>query len=437
MNTKVRIKNILFSMRTAIILLLILTVACVIGSVLPQGELEAYYTGYYPEKAAWLILLLNLDDVFHSIWFLVLTICLCLNLLGCNLIRFPQLMKTQSKGFTLERRLAAGNQTPDLITPKDPVPLFEALHFKKLERSQGPEGEKRIYGARNTIGIWGAWLTHLGMLIIIVGFALGQIFTVKYTVYGIVGETLDVEGTDYALTINDFQTLLREDETVDQYISNLTLTNKVTGEAVTGDSSVNHPLQGMGLKLYQNSTGWASRVQILKNRQPIQSQVLCAGEHMTIEDMPDLVLAFNAFYPDFVMDGNTPATSSSQLNNPAYLYTLYYQGEVLGMNVLKEKEMITVEDYNVIFTDPQPYTLIQIKHDPYTGIALIGAILILIALFLSFYIRAEELWAVQDASGFWTITGYSRKGDVLYHEKIQDRAAELAMLAKDNTKEGE
>lgn len=411
-------------MRTAIILLVLLTVACVIGSVLPQGELEAYYTGYYSDTLARLILLLKLDDVFHSIWFVVLTICLCLNLLGCNLVRFPILFRQMKQGYTAEKRLSGWDGEAAAVIHKNPEELFRALHFQKQTVTQTEDGKTCRYGVRNKIGIWGAWLTHLGMLIIIIGFALGQMFTEKYSVYGITGEVLPVEGTDYEVTINDFQTILREDETVEQYVSDLTLTNTKTGASVSGETSVNHPMQALGMKLYQNSTGWAANVLIKRDDQQIQNEILCAGEHLAIADMPDLVLAFNAFYPDYIQMDGKPMTASSKLNNPGYLYTLYFQGQVLGMNVLAGDQPITVDDLSISFTEPQQYTLIQLKRDPFTGIALVGGVLILLALFLSFYMRTEELWAVEEEDGSWKIAGYSRKGGILFQERIKEEAAE-------------
>lgn len=424
MKKKQTIKNILFSMRTAIILLLLLTVACVVGSVLPQGELEAYYTGYYTGKLSQIILLLDLDDVFHSYWFIILTIALCLNLLGCNLLRFPVLLRQMKGEYTAEKRLAKWNGEADVVLNKDPEELFKALHFSKTEAVKTAKGEKCRYAVRNKLGIWGAWMTHLGMLVIIVGFALGQMFTQKYTVYGVKGETLPVEGTSYEVTIDNFQTLLREDETVEQYVSDLTITDTATGQSISGEAAVNHPMKAMGLKLYQNSTGWAANIVVSRGGELIQSEILCAGEHLAIADMPDLVVAFNAFYPDYVLYDGKPATASSDLNNLGYLYTLYYQGEVLGMNVLLGNQPITIDDLSIVFLDPQQYTLIQLKRDPFTGIALIGAVLILVALFLSFYLRTEELWAVEQPDGSWQVAGYSRKGGILFHERIQQEAAD-------------
>ena len=416
----------LFSMKTALFILSLLIIACIAGSVIPQGEIEAYYTGYYPQRVGLFILLMGLDDVFHCWWFVVLTVFLCVNLLGCNLLRFPLLIRQMKTGFSPERRLSQWDGTAEAVISQPPEELFARMGFRRVQAVEY-DGTEYRYAVRNKIGIWGAWLTHLGMLIIIAGFALGQTATVKYTVYGVPGQTKPVADTGYALTIDDFMIILRDDETVDQYTSRLTLTEIATGKSLSGAASVNHPLSLFGMKLYQNSTGWAANVQIWKGEELLQHGVLCAGEHIAVPGLEDLVLAFNAFYPDYVTgpDG-MPATASSRINNPAYLYTLYYQEGVLGMNVLMGDERITVEDYSFIFSDPQSYTLIQLKRDPFTWLALAGGLVMMPALLLAFYLPAAELWAVQLEDGRWGFAGYSKKGNVPLHDALLEKAAELA-----------
>ena len=419
-----KLGRILFSMRTAMVILGLLLAACVIGSVLPQGEIEAYYTGYYPEKIGQLILLLDLDDIFHSVWFAVLTIFLCANLLGCNIFHAPGLVRQIRSGFTPEKNFLKWDGCAEAAFSEEPKELFKKMGFSKVKSTKTPDGREYRYAVRMRIGIMGAWFTHLGMLIIVIGFALGQMYTVKYTVYGVPGQTKQVGDTGCELTIDGFEMNLRDDDTVDQYTSQVTMTDTSTGESTQGETSVNHPLKLNGMKIYQNSTGWAAHVQIWKNEELVQHEILCAGEHLAFYDMADLVLAFNAFYPDYVNTDGTPGTASDELNNPAYLYTLYYQGSVLGMNVLSANERITVEDYTIIFTEPQQYTLLQVKRDPFTWIALIGGAVILAALFMAFYLRTEELWIVHETDGSWIAAGRSRKGGILYHDKLLEKAEE-------------
>ena len=411
----------LFSMKFAIGLLLVLIAACVAGSVIPQGNPASWYTAAYPEQAAGAIMLFGLHDVFHSPWFAILAILLCVSLLGCNLLRFPSLVRRTKEDFTIEKALAAEGM-PVLGRTDDPESLFASLGFRHHQTGTTKEGKACIFGVKNKAGIWGAWLCHFGMLVVILGFGLGQMFRSEWTVYGVAGQTKPVGDSAYALTIDDFSIGLREDDTVEQYTADLTMTDTRTGESRSGSASVNHPLTVFGRKLYQNSTGWAATVQILREDELIQESVLCAGEYVAVEDLPDLVIFFSAFYPDLTEgEDGRPATASGIVRNPAYLYRLYYQEQVLGMNVLKGDEEITVEDYVIRFVDPRPYTLIQIKRDPFTGVVAAGGLLILVSLLMAFYMRTARLWTIRQEDGYWLVYGSSRKGAEEFTAAVQER----------------
>ena len=410
-------------MKCGIVLLLLVLAACIAGSLISQEESATYYTSEYSGFLSTVILKLGLDDVFHASWFAALTGLLCLNLLLCNLVHFPQVLK-KMQTFTAEQAESWTKGEAELSSTSIPETLFAAMGFRRVQRFTSAAGQEGCYAARNRAGVWGAWLTHLGILIIIVGFALSQAFTVKYTVYGVPGQTKAVEGTNYELTIDSFEIPLREDETVVQYLSSLTLTDTATGEQRSGEASVNHPLQLFGMKIYQNSTGWAADAVVYENGEEIQREIVCAGEYTTIEAIDELYLVFRAFYPDYVMSSGKPATATSQLNNPAYLYMLYYGDQLLGMNVLMSDEEITVEGLTIRFEDPRPYTLLQLKHDPFTLLPLAGGIVLMAALLLAFYFRPEELCALEE-NGEWRIYARSPKGGVLYREKLREKAEEL------------
>lgn len=421
MNVIKRAGNFLCSMKFAIILLLVLIAACTAGSLIPQGEVSSWYTSAYPGQLSYAILLFGLDDVFHCPWFVVLTLFLCANLLGCNVLRFPALYRRTRTGFDGEKRLKSWNGKAVLTMDSAPDALFAAMGFRSVESGTVPAGEYR-YAVRNKAGLWGAWLCHLGMLIVIAGFGFGQMLKQEYTVYGVPGQTKPVGDTGYELTIDSFDISLREDETVEQYTAGLTMTD-ASGAAKSGEASVNSPLSLFGMKLYQNSTGWAATADVYKGEEKLQEALLCAGEYALIKGQEELAVSLTAFYPDYVAspEDGRPMTASGELNNPGYLYTLYYQNQVLGMNVLTGDDKITVEDYTIVFRDPQQYTLIQVKRDPFGWLAAIGGVTVLAALILAFYLRTAELWAVLGEDGLWHIAGSSRKGGALFLEELVTR----------------
>lgn len=404
----------LFSMKFALVILGLFVLVCIGGSVIPQGQIPAVYENSYPGWSG-LILAVGLDDVFHSWWFILLTLLLCGNLLGCNLVHISGIVN-RVKAKT--RPLPAGGEAMEYAG--DPEKLLNEMGFRKWEPT-----DSGFYAIRNRMGFWGAWLTHLGIFIIILGFALGQMFTVNYSVFGVPGEEKPVGDTGLLLSIDDFSIALREDDTVEQYTASLTLTDPATGESWSGQSSVNHPWDAHGLRFYQNSTGWAADMTVYKGKELLQSETLCAGEYRAVKDRAELLVMLRAFYPDYTQDeSGMPTSASGQIVDPGYLYMLYYNGELLGMNVLRSDEKITVSDYTILFSNPRSYTLIQVKHDPFTWLAGLGGVVLLIALYVAFYLRTEEIWLVQGERG-WQVYGRSRKGGELYREKLARKIKEV------------
>ena len=409
-----KIWTFLSSMRFAILLLVILAGACSAASFITQGQSYTWYAQHYSERTAALILALHLDDAFHSWWFLLIALFLCLNLLFCNIIRFPQIRQRVKAQSSPPKNSTAAFSAQDIT---DPDAVFQHLHMSP-SRGSDENGCEVLYASKNSIGLWGAWVCHLGILFLIAGFSLGQITQQQASVYGIAGQTKPVGDTGLILTIDDFRIGLREDDTVEQYTADLTVGDPAKGTVQSATVSVNHPATLLGWKFYQNSTGWAEQITVTENGEPLQAELLCAGEYLRISDKPDLVIYFNAFYPDYVfVPGSGPKTVSGHLNNPATLYTVYYQDQILGMNVLIGEEELTIDEYTVIFSEPRNYTLIQAKKDSFTWLAFLGGFVTVIGLLLAFYVQPAKVWAIKEGSGSWAVHGSAKSG-ILFQEKF-------------------
>ena len=408
------------SMRFAIALLLILAIACSVSSLVTQNQSYDWYAQRYSQRTAALIVALHLDDAFHSWWFIAITAFLCLNLLMCNLVRLPQLVRRVKSAGRPESALALEG---DVSAPgvDDPAAAFSRLRMPAPRACRAGDGREALFSVRNRAGLWGAWVCHLGILLLILGFGLGQMTQRQYAVFGVPGQSRTIGDTGYALSIDDFTVERREDGSAAQYTSAITVYNLAGGDDASRSAaiSVNNPATLYGMKFYQNSTGWAATANVLKDGQPLQTQVVCAGEYLSVEDKPELVIFLNAFYPDYALEsGVGPYSRSNALNNPAYLYSVYYQGQMLGMDALLAGEVLTIDEYTVTFSDPQSYTLIQVKRDSFTWLALAGGIVTMLGLLLAFYLQPERAWAIQDGDGLWTVCGESRKGGALFRERF-------------------
>ena len=324
------------------VLLFIIIAACVAGSIVPQGGSQRMYLEQYGPGMGKLITALQLDRVFTCWWFIALAALLCLNLILCSISRFPA-----------------------------------------VYRAWKAAGKRRF-------GMWGSWLTHLGMLLMIIGFAAGQFLSTEAVAYGIPGSTQPLGDTGLTLTIDAFDVSLREDNTVEQYTATLTVADG-KGQQRSGTASVNHPFDAFGYSFYQDSMGWANYVDIRKGGQLVKTDLLCAGEYTAPDDFPQLVLMFNKFYPDLVRgeDGSL-STASPHLNNPHSLYSIYYDGNLMAMNLTEPGQPIPVHDYEFTMRDPVEYTLIVAKSDPTAWLVGAASVIMLAGLFLSFYVRPWE-----------------------------------------------
>ena len=421
-----KIWKFLSSMRFAIFLLVLLAAFCALSSLVTQGQSYEWYAARYSERTAALILAFHLDDAFHSGWFILISAFLTLNLLACNLIHFPSLYRQTRENSSEKLPTVYSDIQAEGV--QQPEAVFTALGMSKPRRGSTEDGKEFLYAAKYQAGIWGAWICHLGILLLIVGFSLGQITREEYGVYGVPGQTRPIGDTGLFVTINDFRVDLREDDTVSQYTADITVRNTANGQTERAEVSVNAPARLFGLTFYQNSTGWAAHVRVLKDGEFLQEETLCAGEYLTVVDKAELAVYFNAFYPDFeLIPGEGPRTRSGQLNHPGYLYSAYYMGQILGMNILEEGETLTIDEYEIIFSDPQNYTMLQAKRDSFAWLALLGALILTLGLFLAFYIQPVKVWAVREETG-WTVRALCRKGGVLFRERF-DKAVENALCA--------
>ena len=422
-----KIGKFLSSMPFAITLLVLLAAACALSSTVPQGQPYESYAAQYGERMAGLILALKMDDAFRSWWFIGLSAFLCLNLLCCNLIRLPALLK-RAGAFADPEKKTADNATAEATGGADPRHVFSALRLGKLQEGKDADGRERLFAAANRIGFWGAWICHLGILLLIAGFAAGQMTAENYTVYALPGQTKPLEETGLTVTVDGFQVERTETGDVRQYTSSLTVSDPATGKTENGTASVNAPAVLCGYKFFQNSIGWGADVRILENGEELQAEQLCAGEFTAVKDKPELVIFFQAFYPDYVQrEGMSPVSASEEPNNPAYLYQVYYQGQLLGMNALKTGEELTIDEYTVLFENPRNYTLLAVKRDSFAWLVLLGGLVTLAGLVLAFWMQPRAAWAVREENG-WHLYGQSRKGGALFRDEFMKAAEEAGFI---------
>ncbi len=76
------------SVKLAVVIILVLVVACILGTVILQEKTLDTYTAKYGYGLATFFRIIQLDNVFHSYWFAFLLVLLCANLICCTIKRW-------------------------------------------------------------------------------------------------------------------------------------------------------------------------------------------------------------------------------------------------------------------------------------------------------------------------------------------------------------
>ena len=76
------------SVKLAVIIILVMAVACVLGTFIVQGRSFEEYTTRYGYGLATVVRITQLNNVFYSHWFSLLLVLLCANLICCTIRRW-------------------------------------------------------------------------------------------------------------------------------------------------------------------------------------------------------------------------------------------------------------------------------------------------------------------------------------------------------------
>ena len=428
------------SMRFAILLLAVLALGCVVGSVIPQNQTVEWYSAHYSENVVALILLFFLDDAFHSWWFIAINAFLCLNLVLCNLIRLPGLIR-RTKAFGSAEDILKAPSDCEARDVDDVQGVLKKLRMPP-SREITCETGRMLLSVRNRAGLWGAWVCHLGILLLILGFALGQMLDVEYTVYGAAGQTVSVGDTGYTVDIDRF-TCDEVEGMLGNYLAAITVHAPGDAQGKSAEISVNHPASLYGMKFYQNSVGrQAAVVTLYRDGEQIGRELAGAGDFIYIDELPNIALGFEGFERLGELPGD--AGEGAPEDPVLYAYSLYYYDPNAGgidrqesysrMNsyTMLEGDVRELLGYGISFSQAQYYTLIVAKQSHFTWLALSGGLVVLLGLALAFYFQPARVWAVAQQDGRWTVYGASRKGGALFRERFEEAVGRKTIESKED-----
>ncbi len=400
------------SIKISIFLLIVITLATTLGTLIPQGRSVEAYTEKYGDWAPFLIKS-GITRLYQSPLYLFLLVLFSINIIVCSLTRIkkkitqafkPQIMTEEKKLETLS--LKKSFTCPQSV-PQAEKRLKEILSSKGYKvQGQSTQGRLFLLGRKRFLGLFGSDIVHLGILIVILGGFISGAAGFRENVALAAEETKSVPGADFSLKLNRFETLYYKDGSVKDWKSTLSII-KNNKNILTKTIEVNHPLSFKGFVFYQSGYGWNWRnpeVELALERktenafsQSIRTRV---GEKKSIKEK-EIEIEPVYFVPDFVLTKeNKVTTRSLEPNNPAVYVRISEKREIVfsGWLFLKYPEFNTRSPQrdsvlSLEFKDfkAEPYSVIQIARDPGVPFIWAGCFFVMSGLFLAFYFIPRQL----------------------------------------------
>ena len=340
-------------MRFGIILLVLIALCSVVGTVIPQGREIAWYAQTYRSFHGY-ILLLRLNRIFESWYFIALLVLLCLNLSLCSILRIRTVVKA-AKGET--ERAA---KTPDTVrlTPEGTEKLREYLTDRHCKAES--VGEATVW-RRHSFGRYGTFITHLSILLTVIFGALA-LYTPTVTDRDCMpGESVFMDdGTE--IHVHDFR--IADDTGRLDYQSHVQITLPNGRRSEIAELKVNHPFSFGPWKLFQQTFGTAGSVTVTDLENGGSDDFLLTEQSYLSADGKSGIL-YDTLYPDFIRDpgGEVTLITITQGSYPHPIYQAETFSDGVFTPVLAEPgEELTVNKLRFRFNAPVDYPGIRIKH---------------------------------------------------------------------------
>ncbi|WP_432476388.1 cytochrome c biogenesis protein ResB [Nocardioides sp. GXQ0305] len=445
----------LTSMRTALVLLLLLALAAIPGSIIPQQGVDSIRTARWQEdhpKLTPVYERLGLFDVYSSPWFAAIYLLLMVSLVGCFVPRIAVYLKAlRARPPVTPHRLDRLPAYATYTTAEEPDAVL-ARARRVLRRHRVDTHDDSLAAERGYLREAGNLLFHVSVLVVLVGFAVGSLLGYRGGVILVVGNGMSNNLTQYDdfdpgslftpdqldpfyLDVDDFDVeWLLEGNARGQaraFVSHVTY-QEGSGEPEEYDLRVNHPLGIGDTEVFLIGHGYAPVITIrdgngdvaysgptvfLPEDQSFQS----IGVVKAPDARPTQVGLEGWFYPTYAFTRETgPFSVLGRADNPA-ISMLVYAGD-LGMDDASPQsvyaldksraDLVTKDDGQpfrvdlpvgeqvklpdglgtVSFDGVERWNKIQISQTPGKWVALSGVVLALIGLLGSLFIRPRRVW---------------------------------------------
>ena len=445
------------SMRTALVLLVVLAAASILGSLFPQEGLSPQRVDqYFADHPALAPVLerLGLFDVFGSAWYMAIYLALLGALVACLVPRsralYRVLRSRPPRGGDLSRyRTRASFDTP--AAPDEAMAAARRVLRRSRYRLAEHDGE--VAGEKGYLREAASLLFHVSLLVLLVGLAYGK-------GYGYRGQAAIVEGETWAnarvgydsfspgrffgperlapfqLRLEEFTNSFHPDNTPREFVSRLTALDLDGRQLQSQRVAPNRPMTVDGVRIFQSDYGY---VPVVRVQGKDGKDLVAAQEVLTLRDPasewstgavkvtradPQVGLELTMFTglvtaPD--CPGGAPFCNDPRLVRPV-LVVLAYQGDLRAdraqsvftldrsrLELLGDRPLLLQPGQSrelangmvVSFTDLKQYSVLTLARDPGVPVVAVAAGLLLGGLVPSLYVTRRRVWAraVPDGAG--------------------------------------
>jgi len=445
------------SLRLTIPLMFLLAAACTLGTFAnpenrPFSEIQQAvgHQAWFP-----IYLFFELNDLFHSWWFLLLLVLLVMNLAACTIERLPRIFKIALRpDKVLSDRLLKGIRHSERIRmrgkPADPAHAVGLVAGALRARGFKPEvfraeavglphdGAVYLFAERGRFSRFGVWVVHLSLFTILGGALVGRLLGKE----GIInvpmgGGTFDYifmktadglpyrEPLGFTVRVDDFRLKRYVNGNPRSFESDLTVLENANTprqkEVLKQMIYVGEPLQYHGWTIYQASYQAAperDRVKlVVKNLRTGAREIAQLAHDGKVEEADGVsfqVINYTATYNDL-----GPAIQvvrrEGQKESTFWVFERYPDLDADNRG----------DRYGLAFEGLVPFyfTGLQVARDPGYPFWLAGCCILFVGLGIAFYTSHRRLWARASPSGELVVAGVAHKNQGAFEQVFRELTA--------------
>jgi cytochrome c biogenesis protein len=399
-----RIWNLLISIKLAIWIIILLAVTSILGTVIQQNQPPEKYHQVYEDWAYNLMDRINLFDMYHSWWFLLLLCLFALNLTCCTIERLPRAIRMVRKPkLTLddatEKTLALTERWKNkgnILRRGEDYKAALARVFVAPKVTEA-DGVVHLYAEKGVYSRFGAYATHAGIVIVFIGAIIGNVFGFKSYVNipdGGEASHLDARGgkehinLPFSVRNNRFWLETYPGGQPKKYASDLSVMENGR-EVLRKTITVNDPLVYKGVWFYQSSYGQegGATAQVAVSRQDgtlLGNLSLSPNEPVRIDGYG--VIRGVTYEQDF------------QANGPALQIVIEKPGQpASNLWILQRRQDLDRgRKDSLVFSfgglTAKMYTGLQVAKDPGVNVVWLGCLLLTAGMMISFFVSHRRVW---------------------------------------------